>query len=290
MREKGKDHVDAALLGTNPFRSDLLEGSTALITGGGTGLGRGIALALAACGARIAVTGRRRAVLEEVVELIRDGGGRAEAQECNIRDSAAVQAMVESLESKLGPISRLVNNAGATFNAPALDLTANGFKAVVETDTLGTFNVSQAVGRRLVHHGIGGSILNITSTSIPVGNPGRIHGGVGKAGVESLTKSLAVEWGVHGIRTNALAPGYTPTSGVNNATGLDQDPGEHLARLSALVPLGRVGTIRDIAWPAAFLLSPAASFINGAVLYADGGKWLSSGRGGQAADGLPVPS
>jgi NAD(P)-dependent dehydrogenase (short-subunit alcohol dehydrogenase family) len=274
-----------------PLAANLLLGSGAIVTGGGSGLGRGIALALVACGASVVVTGRRTHLLDETVAEITSTGGTAAAVKCDIRDPDAVAAMVAEAESLIGSIDILVNNAGATFTTPSEELSPNAFRAVVETDAFGTFYACQAVGRRWIERGSGGAILNITSTSPMTGNPGRIHGGVGKAGVDSLTKSLAVEWGRHGIRVNALAPGYTPTAGVNKATRVD-DPTEHTARLGAAVPLGRVGTVDDIAWPAAFLVSPAAGFVNGATLTVDGGKWLSSGRSfnGSANESVPAPA
>lgn len=272
----------------NPFSSDLLSGSAAIVTGGGSGIGRGIALGLATCGARVVVSGRRQDVLDDTVAEIRDMGGQAVGLECDIRDPDSVESLVERAESLVGRINLLVNNAGATFTVPAEELTPNGFRAVVETDSFGTFYASQAVGRRLIARGEGGGILNITSTSPLTGNPGRLHGGVGKAGVESMTKTLAVEWGPHQIRVNALAPGYTPTSGVDRATGIQKSDSTTRENIASGVPLGRVGLVEDITWPAVFLLSPAASFINGAVLIVDGGKWLSSGRGG--GTGSPTPN
>jgi NAD(P)-dependent dehydrogenase (short-subunit alcohol dehydrogenase family) len=279
------------VLGENPFAATLFGDAAAIVTGGGSGLGRGIAHGLAACGVRVVIAGRRAAARDQVVEEIRDVGGTAFGVECDVRDPESVETMVATATELAGPVTLLVNNAGATFTVPSLSLTPNGFRAVVETDAFGSFYVCQAVGRRMVEHGSGGAILNITSTSPMTGNPGRLHGGVGKAGVESLTKSLAVEWGEYGIRSNALAPGFTPTAGVNRATGVSPESAEaDLARIAAGVPLGRVGTVDDIAWPAVFLLSPAASFINGAVLYVDGGKWLSSGRGGEAVAGMASPN
>lgn len=270
-----------------PFRPDLMHGSVALVTGGGSGLGRGIALALAQCGAHVVVAGRRPQPLEDVVIEIKDLAGTAVAVACDVRDPDSVEAAVAEAETKAGPVDVLINNAGATFSAPSAELSPRAFRAVVETDSFGTFYMCQAVGRRLIDRGAGGAILNITSTSPMTGNPGRIHGGVGKAGVDSITKSLAVEWGPHRIRVNALAPGYTPTAGVDRATRVtDAD----LQRLAEAVPLGRVGTVADIAWAAAFLVSPAASFINGATLVVDGGKWLSSGRGAGPSGAPAAPS
>src|SRR5690606_7303372 len=124
-------------------------------------------------------------------------------------------------------------------------------RAVVETDIFGTFYCCQVLGRRLIERGEGGSIVNITSSSPHTGNPGRIHGGAGKAGVESMTKTLAVEWGRHQIRVNAVAPGYTPTAGADAAT---RSSDEKVAKRITQVPLGRVGTLADIAWPTVFLL------------------------------------
>jgi NAD(P)-dependent dehydrogenase (short-subunit alcohol dehydrogenase family) len=276
--------MTAGLAQETPFAPGLLRGSTAIVTGGGSGLGRGIAIALAESGAQVVVTGRRQNLLDETADEITRAGGTAAGITCDVRDPDAVTAMVEAAEDRLGPVDLLVNNAGATFTVPAEKLSPNAFRAVVETDAFGTFYACQAVGRRIIERGTGGAILNITSTSPLTGNPGRLHGGVGKAGVDSLTKSLAVEWGPRRIRVNALAPGYTPTAGVDRATGAtDAD----IARLGAAVPLGRVGTVADIAWAAVFLMSPAASFVNGATLVVDGGKWLSSGRGAATVEAAP---
>lgn len=282
------DGATARLFDVQPFSPDLLNGSAAIVTGGGSGLGRGIALGLAACGASVAVTGRRQEKLDLVVQEIRAAGGTACAVTCDVRDPEAVAAMMTAVEETIGPVDLLVNNAGATFTLPTLDMSPNAFRAVVETDAFGTFYLCREFGMRRVASKAGGAILNITSTSPFTGNPGRVHGGVGKAGVDSLTKSLAVEWGPYGIRVNALAPGYTPTQGVNVATGVSTDEAEHdahLAGIAAGVPLQRVGVVDDILWPAVFLMSSAAGFVNGATLVVDGGKWLSSGR--SAAAGQP---
>lgn len=262
--------------GPSPFRDDLLKGETAIVTGGGTGLGRGIALALSAVGAKVVLTSRKAENIEATAEEIRSLGGEAHAVTCNIRDYDAVGEMVAAAEDLAGPVRLLVNNAGATFTTPAEDLTPNGFRAVVETDIFGTFYCCQALGRRLIERGKGGSIVNITSSSPHTGNPGRIHGGAGKAGVESMTKTLAVEWGKHQIRVNAVAPGYTPTDGADQAT---RSSDAKVAHRVTQVPLGRVGTLSDIAWPTVFLLSDAAAFVNGFTIIADGGRILQVGRG-----------
>ena len=259
-----------------PFRPDLLAGQAAIVTGGGTGLGRGIALALAQVGAKVAVASRKMENLTAVASEINTAGGTAVAIQCDVRDPDAVEAMVAEAEERLGPISILINNAGATFTVDAERLSPNGFRAVVEIDTFGTFYCSQAFGKRAIARGTGGAIVNITSTSPSTGNPGRIHGGAGKAGVESMTKTLAVEWGPYQIRVNSVAPGVVPTHGSDAGTAAI---GKDEAERSTSVPLGRVGTPQDIAWATVFLVSDAASYISGCCLIVDGARWLSTGRG-----------
>ncbi len=246
------------------------------MTGGGTGIGRGIALALSAVGASVVVTSRKEENLRKVADEINSSGGRAEAIPCDVRDPDAVEAMFARVDELVGPPRLLVNNAGATFTVDAEKLTPNGFRSVVETDIFGTFFCYQALGRRLIERGTGGAVVNITSTSPNTGNPGRVHGGAGKAGVESIMKSLAVEWGPHGIRSNSVAPGYVPSEGVNRATLADE---RSIAERGSRAPLRRHGEIEDIAWATVFLLSDAASYVTGCTLVADGGTWLSSGRG-----------
>lgn len=259
-----------------PFRSDLLAGQVAIVTGGGTGLGRGIAHALASVGAKVVLASRKLENLQAVAEEITRAGGTAVPIACDVRDPVAVEAMVEEAEARLGPVSILVNNAGATFTVDAEKLSPNGFRAVVETDTFGTFYCSQSFGKRLIERGQGGAIVNITSTSPSTGNPGRIQGGAGKAGVESMTKTLAVEWGPHQIRVNSVAPGVVPTRGSDAGTRAE---GKTDAERTTSVPLGRVGTPRDIALATVFLVSDAASYITGCTLIVDGARSLSTGRG-----------
>lgn len=259
----------------HPFRADLLAGRTAIVTGGGTGIGRGIALALAAVGANVVITSRKMEHLAPTLTEIRATGAEAEAIVCDIRDPEAVEAMVAASEERFGAIQMLVNNAGATFSKPAEELSLNGWRAVIDIDIHGTFHCTQTVGRRMIRDG-GGAIVNVTSTSPWTGNPGRIHGGVGKAGVDSMTKSLAVEWARYGIRVNALAPGLIRTEGVEREIfGVEGE----LERRSNSVPLGRLGTVEEMGHAAVFLLSDAAAYISGTTLVVDGARWLSSGRG-----------
>jgi len=258
-----------------PFRKDLLAGQAAIVTGGGTGIGRGIAMALAEVGAKVALASRKLENLEAVAAEITAAGGTAVAIQCDVRDPASVEAMVAEAERLLGPISILINNAGATFTVDAEKLSPNGFRAVMEIDTFGTFYCSQSFGKRVIERGTGGSIVNITGNQPSAGNPGRIHGGAGKAGVESMTKTLAVEWGPYQIRVNSLAPGTVPTHGAD--AGVQAEDATDAQRATS-VPLGRLGTPRDIALAAVFLVSDAASYITGATLMVDGARSLFRGR------------
>lgn len=258
-----------------PFHHDLLAGRTAIVTGGGSGIGFGIAQALAGVGANVVVTSRNLERLEAAAASIRSSGGQAIAVPCDIRDPAAVAAMVERAEEVFGRIHMLVNNAGATFRQPAEELSLNAWRAVIDTVLHGTFHCLQTVGRRMIRDG-GGAIVNITSTSPWTGNPQRIHGGAGKAGVASMTKTLAVEWARYGIRVNAIAPGLIATEGAGRQVFGSL---ESMETKAAQIPLRRLGVPEDIALAAVFLLSDAASYITGATLVVDGGRWLSSGRG-----------
>ena len=182
--------------------------------------------------------------------------------------------MVRQSEEAFGRIHMLVNNAGATFWSRAEDLSPNGWRSVIDIDINGTFFCSQAVGKRMIRDG-GGSIVCITSTSPATGNANRSNGGAGKAAISSMVKSLAVEWGPHGIRVNEIAPGRIPTQGVQGQLGSEGHDDD-----SSDIPLRRTGTPADIGDATLFLMSPAASFITGNLLVVDGGGWFASKRGG----------
>ncbi|MCK9486774.1 MAG: glucose 1-dehydrogenase [Dehalococcoidia bacterium] len=260
------------------FPADMLAGQAAIVTGGGSGIGFGIAQAMVQHGARVVIAARKMERLEAAAERLRADGGEALAVQCDIRDADQVEAMVQRTEEAFGPVRMLVNNAGATFWSKAEDLSPNGWRSVIDIDVNGTFFCSQAVARRMIPRGDGGAIVSITSTSPWTGNANRTNGGAGKAAVSSMMKSLAVEWGPHGIRLNEIAPGAIPTQGVTEQLGAHKAPDE-----DRNVPLGRVGTPADIANAVLFLMSDAASFMTGNTLVVDGGAWFASKRGGKGA-------
>ena len=247
------------------------EGKVAIVTGGGSGLGRAMALELARTDAAVVVAGRRPEALAETVALIKAGGGRAAAQPTDVRQPDQVDALVVAAVERFGRLDVLVNNAAGNFVVRAEDLSPNGWRAVVAIVLDGGFLCSLAAGRRMIEEGEGGAILSVLASYAWTGGPGTIHSAAAKAGVHSMTKTLAVEWGKHGIRVNCITPGPTDTEGAGQAlwpTQADRD------RITASVPLGRFATPEEVAWWAAALCSPYASYITGANLVIDGGHWL----------------
>ena len=254
------------------FQPDLLAGRTALITGGGTGICRGIALALAAHGCDVAITSRSAAHLDPTADEIRAAGRRALAVTADVRDPAAVETAVGRTVEALGGLDILVNGAAGNFLCLAEQLSPNGFGAVVDIDLKGTFHCAKAALPHLKRQG--GVILNISATLHYLGTPAQLHVASAKAGVDALTRVLAVEWGAYGVRVNGLAPGpIAETEGVRRLL----DPAAR-HRIEQTTPLGRLGLIEDVSAAALFLCSPAASFITGVTLVVDGGLWLASGR------------
>lgn len=259
------------------FRSDLLAGQTAIITGGGSGLGFGIAQSFTAHGANVVLTARKMERLEAAADEINRSGGRAIAVQCDIRDYDQVEAMVQRAEDEFGRIHILINNAGATFWSKAEDLSPNGWRSVIDIDINGTFFCSQAVAKRMIRDG-GGSMVMITSTSPWTGNANRANGGAGKAAVSSMVKSLAVEWGPYGIRINEIAPAV-PTEATTARLGAVAAPPEDDGPVLKN-PLRRIGRLEDVGNATLFLVSEAASFMTGNILVVDGGGWFAPKRGG----------
>ena len=250
------------------------DGKTVVITGGGSGLGRAMAEKVASLGATAVVAGRRHEPLEEGVERIRAFGGAATAMPTDVRDAAQVEALFERVLREHGRVDCLINNAAGNFVCATKDLSPRGWSAVIDIVLNGTFYCSRAAGRAMIEDGKGGAILNIVASYAWTGAPGTAHSAAAKAGVVSLTQTLASEWGRYGIRTNALSPGIVNTAG--SAERLF--PTEQIRdRIAQRVPLRRLGTEEEVASAAAFLLSDDAAYVNGAVLVADGGLWLSPG-------------
>jgi NAD(P)-dependent dehydrogenase (short-subunit alcohol dehydrogenase family) len=248
-----------------------LDGRVAVVTGGGSGLGRALALELARLGAGVTVAGRRPEPLAETVRLVEERGGRALAQPTDVREPEAVDALVERTVSDLGRLDVLVNNAAGNFVARAEDLSPNGWRAVVGIVLDGTFLCSRAAGRRMIEQGDGGAILSVIASYAWTGGPGTVHSAAAKAGVQALTRTLAVEWARHGIRVNCICPGPTDTEGAGAALWPSE---EDRARVAATVPLGRLATPEEVAAWGAALLSPHAGYITGETLTIDGGHWL----------------
>jgi NAD(P)-dependent dehydrogenase (short-subunit alcohol dehydrogenase family) len=250
------------------FVPGILEGQVAFVTGGGSGIGAGIAKKLAAFGAKVALVGRTAEKLATVASEIRAVGGDARTFSADVRQYAAVEAAVKGAADDLGRIDIVVNSAAGNFLAPAAALSANGFRTVIDIDLCGTFNVSRAAYEHLAK--TRGSIVSITATQADVPTPLQCHAGAAKAGIEKLTRDLALEWGRAGIRVNAVAPG--PIEGTEGMKRLA--PGDVPDMLKNRVPLQRYGTIDEIADAVLYLVSPAATYITGTTLLVDGGTTL----------------
>jgi citronellol/citronellal dehydrogenase len=248
------------------FAPDILAGRTALVTGGGTGLGRAIAQGLAEAGADLLLAARRQDVLERAAaEIHAATGRRVETAFVNIRDREAVEALGRTARERCGRIDVLVNNAGGQYPQRARDLRPRGWQAVIETNLTGTWNMTQVFGNQMLE-GEGGSIVQIIAV-VGRGFPGLAHTAAARGGVLELTRTLAIEWGPK-VRLNCVAPGPVVTAGFD-AT---YDP--KVLGLMEGIPIPRPGTPREIANGVVFLASPAASYVTGEVLYVAGGQQL----------------
>lgn len=240
-----------------------LSGRTALVTGAGRGIGRTCAIALADAGAKVTVLSRTAAEVEELAELIRDGGGSSVAAVCDVTDRVQVAEFFE----QHGPFDVLVNNAGSNRPQPFLEVTTEALDQLLRLNVTALFDVSQAAARRMVERGEGGSIVNISSQLGHVGYPGRSVYAMTKHAVEGLTKTMALELAPHGIRVNTVAPTFieTPLTAPYLA-----DP-DFREGVLGRIPLGRLGTLEEVAAAVVFLASPAASLVTGTSLRTDGG-------------------
>ena len=254
------------------YKEGILNGRVAFVTGGGTGITGGVARALAEAGASVALISRNMDHLEPAAQAINDNGGKAIAVAVDVRQPEEVEKAVAQTVEQLGKIDIVVNGAAGNFLCAAEELSPNGFGTVVDIDLKGTFNVCRATFAQLKEHR--GQILNISATLHYLGTPMQLHVSAAKAGVDALTRNLAVEWGRYGIRVNAIAPG--PIEDTEGMKRLVPEPVKQ--RLLKGVPLGRFGRIADIEKAALFICSDAASFINGVVLVVDGGHWLTGTR------------
>jgi peroxisomal 2,4-dienoyl-CoA reductase len=254
------------------FADGILNGRVAFVTGGGTGITGGVARAFAEAGASVALVSRKMDHLQPAADAINERGGRAVAIAADVRQPEAVEQAIAETVAQFGKIDIVVNGAAGNFLCTAEELSPNGFGTVVDIDLKGTFNVCRAAFAQLKEHR--GQVLNISATLHYLGTPLQLHVSAAKAGVDALTRNLAVEWGRYGIRVNAIAPG--PIEDTEGMQRLVPEPVKQALRKR--IPLGRFGRIADIESAALFICSDAASYINGTILVVDGGQWLSTSR------------
>jgi len=257
------------------FAEGLFEGRSALVTGGGRGIGRAIALALAGLGARVVIASRKPENLESTAEEIRAAGGECLAVPTDIRDLDQVDRLVETALERTGEVDFLVNNAGGQFPAIPTKISDRGWRAVVDLNLNGTWNLCSRLGPRMARRGFG-SIVNVVHVySFDRGAPMFAHSGAARAGVVNLTKTLAYYWARHGVTVNAVAPGTVNTLGVHeeefSAAEQDDFVSQHLRE----IPAHRMATPEEVAAVVVFLCSPAARYVNGASLVVDGGLYLA---------------
>ena len=260
------------------FAPGLLAGQVAVVTGGGSGLGRATAIELAACGASVVVAGRREGPLEETAGMCE--GGRCSHAVCDIRSEEQVAALVDTVLERHGRIDTLVNNAGGQFMSPAEDISPKGFRTVIELNVEGTWLMTHAAATRAMIPAGGGKVVSVT-LSPHHGLPGMTHSAAARAAVENMTRTLSIEWARFNIRLTAIASGHFATE------ALKKYPEPVYEGVARTVPLGRLGEPEEQAWLVAYLASPAGDYLSGAVLTIDGardnwfGAWPPEGLTGE---------
>jgi NAD(P)-dependent dehydrogenase (short-subunit alcohol dehydrogenase family) len=257
-------------------------GKVVVVTGGGTGLGRAMAVEFGRLGAAVAIASRNADNRARGVAAVAEAGGRGHGVALDVRDPEAVVRAFDEVEQELGPIDVLVNNAAGNFAAPAERMSPNAWRAVVQIVLDGTFNCSTELARRLIARKRPGVILNIGATYAWTGGPGTAHSAAAKAAVTNLTMSLAVEWAPYGIRVNCLAPGLFPHDDLPEVLWRGRTEADDARR----VPAGRVGRLHELGWAATWMCSPFAAYLTGHTLVLDGGNWLR--RGLRMPDFVPV--
>ena len=258
------------------FAPNLFAGKVAVVTGGGSGIGRCVAHELAALGAQVALVGRKVEKLQKVADEIIADGGTVSFQVCDIREEESVKQTVAAILAQHGRIDALVNNAGGQFMTPLEAISAKGWQAVVNTNLTGGFLMARECYLQCMNKA-GGSIVNIVA-DMWGSMPGMGHSGAARAGMVSFTETAAVEWAGKGVRVNAVAPGYIASSGMDN---YPVEAGPMIREMAKTIPAGRFGTESETAAGIVFLLSPAASFISGTTLRIDGAR-------PQARSGYPM--
>jgi citronellol/citronellal dehydrogenase len=249
------------------YHPELFAGKNVLVSGGGTGIGRAVALLFARLGARVVVCGRTLEKLERVAAFARTQGAWMLPVEANVRDPLQVQALFERIAAECGTLTAVVNNAGGQFPQAAIDFSPKGWNAVIDTNLNGTWNMMQAAARHWRDAAAPGAMVNVVAV-VDRGIPGIAHSIAARAGVIGVTRTVAVEWAPLHIRVNCIAPGLTASE------GLEVYPPEARAEFHRANPMRRLGTLREISESAVFLASPAASFMTGEVMTVDGGGQL----------------
>ncbi|MDP7609796.1 MAG: SDR family oxidoreductase [Candidatus Marinimicrobia bacterium] len=267
------------------FKNDLLKNKTIIITGGGTGLGKSMATRFGELGANLVLTSRRQEVLDEAARDINDKtGAEILTVSTDIRHSDQATEMVKKAVDKFGKIDCLLNNAAGNFISPTENLSENAFRTIIDIVLVGTFNCTQAAGKRMRDSG-GGVILNIVTTYAFTGSGYVVPSACAKSGVLAMTRSLAVEWAKHGIRTNAIAPGPFPTKGAWKRL---VPPGLNIEKkMMERVPLKRFGEHDELANLASYLMADESAYMNGEVITMDGGEWLKGAGQFNALEKMP---
>jgi NAD(P)-dependent dehydrogenase (short-subunit alcohol dehydrogenase family) len=258
------------------FSPDLLAGKTAIITGGGTGLGLAMATKFATLGASVVLASRSEEHLSAGASAVKQAAPTAAVLTVvtDVRKPEDVDRMVAGASARFGRIDILINNAAGNFICKAEDLSPNGWNSVINIVLNGSFYCSRAVGRHMIAHGAGGSIVSIVATYAWTGSAGTVHSAAAKAGVMAMTQTLAVEWARHNIRVNAVAPGPIESPGAAKQLWASD---EAVEKITGMVPLKRWGKPEEIADAVTFLVAPASGYITGDVLTVDGGTWMGRG-------------
>lgn len=263
------------------FRKGLFDGHVAIVTGGGSGIGFATAMAMGELGAKVAICGRKKEKVDAAAEKMRERGITVASHACDIREVEQIAAFVDAVKSELGPASILVNNAGGQFPTMAEAVSPRGWEAVVRNNLNGTFFMTQTVATKHMIPAQRGRIVNVIA-NIARGFPGMVHTGAARAGVENMTKTLAVEWAAYNIQINAIAPGVIQTSGTA------QYPPELLEQGRKATPMKRLGNAGEVAQLIVYLACDAAHFVTGECWYIDGGQHLW-GDNWQVPDTTPRP-
>jgi citronellol/citronellal dehydrogenase len=252
--------------GSRIFAPGLLDGQVCVVSGAGTGLGKATALELARLGATVVGCGRRAEPLEAMVAEVEELGGRAESEPMDIRDSDAVERLVDGVLERHGHLDVLVNNAGGQFLSPAEAISPKGFRTVIELNVIGTWLMTHAAATKAFIPQRRGKVVSVT-LSPHNGMPGMVHSGAGRAAVENMMRTLSIEWARFGITLVALAAGQFDTETLRT-----KYPKEVVEAVPGTVPLGRLGTEDEMAWLVAYLASPAGDFFSGTVITLDGAR------------------